>query len=77
MRAEQGPVVIGMDLHKRSVTIEVMTADETVLVGGGSATDVAGVAAMLAQVCDWPRTWVLEGCNGIGRHVDHGFSLQR
>ena len=29
-----GPVVIGMDPHKRSVTIEVMNADE-VIVGGG------------------------------------------
>ena len=34
---EQPPrVVIGMDPHKRSVTIEVMTADESVV--GGPAT---------------------------------------
>ena len=32
-------VVIGMDPHKRSVTIEVMTGDETILGGGRYATD--------------------------------------
>lgn len=39
-------VVIGMDPHKRSVTIEGMTADETILGGGRYATDEAGFAAM-------------------------------
>lgn len=37
-------VVIGMDPHKRSVTIEVMTGDEAVLGGGRYATDQAGFA---------------------------------
>ena len=31
MQQQAERVVIGMDPHKRSVTIEVMTADETVL----------------------------------------------
>ena len=31
-----------MDPHKRSVTIEVMTADEDVLGGGRFGTDTAG-----------------------------------
>ena len=35
-------VVIGMDPHKRSATIEVMTADEAVLGGGRYGTDAAG-----------------------------------
>lgn len=35
-------VVIGMDPHKRSVTIEVITADETILGGGRYGTDEAG-----------------------------------
>jgi transposase len=35
-------VIIGMDPHKRSVTIEVMAPDETVLRGGRYATDRAG-----------------------------------
>lgn len=33
-------VVIGMNPHKRSVTIEVMTSDEQVLGGGRFTTDV-------------------------------------
>src|SRR5690242_946614 len=70
MSIGDGPVVIGMDPHKRSVTIEVMAADETVLGGGRFATDVEGFAATLAEVRCWPeRTWAVEGCNGIGRHV--------
>jgi transposase len=63
-------VVIGMDPHKRSVTIEVMTADEEVLGGGRFGTDTDGFAAMLEYVTRWPeRVWAIEGCNGIGRHV--------
>ena len=59
-----------MDPHKRSVTIEVMTADEAVLGGGRFATDTAGFTAMLDYVTRWPeRVWAVEGCNGIGRHV--------
>ena len=34
-----------MDPHKRSATIEVMAADETVLGGGRFGTDEAGFAA--------------------------------
>ncbi len=63
-------VVIGMDPHKRSVTIEVMAGDEQVLGGGRFGTDVEGFAAMLACVQAWPeRVWAVEGCEGIGRHV--------
>ncbi len=63
-------VVIGMDPHKRSVTIEVMTADEGVLGGGRFGTDVGGFKAMAEYVKRWPdRVWAIEGCNGIGRHV--------
>ena len=40
-------VVIGMDPHKRSATIEVMAADERVLGGRGFATDAPGYRAML------------------------------
>jgi transposase len=34
MSQDEPRVVIGMDPHKRSVTIEVMAGDETVLGGG-------------------------------------------
>ena len=63
-------VVIGMDPHKRSVTIEVMTAGEEILGGGRFGTDTDGFAAMVEYVEQWPeRVWAIEGCNGIGRHV--------
>ena len=63
-------VVIGMDPHKRSVTIEVMTKDEAVVGTGRFATDRDGVAAMRRYVQAWPdRVWAIEGCQGIGRHV--------
>jgi transposase len=67
-------VVIGMDPHKRSVTIEVMSADETVLGGGRYTTDEAGFAAMVRYVNTVQpnaelRVWAVEGCNGIGHHV--------
>jgi transposase len=63
-------VVIGMDPHKRSATIEVMAGDEAVGGGGRYGTDVAGYRAMLAAVKAWPeRIWAVEGCQGIGRHL--------
>ena len=63
-------VIIGMDPHKRSATIEVMTSDETVVGGGRYGTDVAGHRAMLAEAKRWPeRTWATGGCQGIGRHI--------
>ena len=63
-------VIIGMDPHKRSATIEVMTADEAVVGGGRYGTDAAGRAAMLAGVRRWPeRTWAVEGSRGVGRQL--------
>ena len=63
-------VVIGMDPHKRSATIEVMAGDEAVLGGGRYATDTAGYRSMLAEARRWPeRIWAIEGCQGIGRHL--------
>jgi hypothetical protein len=65
-------VVVGMDPHKLSVTIEVMNGDEVVLGGGRFATDVPGYRSMLDYLRAWPdRTWAIEGCNGIGRHIAH------
>jgi transposase len=63
-------MVIGMDPHKRSVTIEVMAGDETVHGGGRFGTDRAGYQALLGYVRQWPdRVWAIEGCSGIGHHV--------
>ena len=63
-------VVIGMDPHKRSVTIEVMAADETVHGGGRFGTDRDGYQALMRYARKWPdRVWAIEGCSGIGHHV--------
>ena len=65
-----GAVVIGMDPHKRSATIEVMGGDEVVLGGGRYGTDVAGYREMVKYAKQFDeRTWAIEGCNGIGRHL--------
>src|SRR5437764_5900362 len=63
-------VVIGMDPHKRTATIEIMAGDEAVAGRGRYGTDAAGYAAMLAEARRWPeRMWAIEGCQGIGRHI--------
>lgn len=55
-------VIIGMDPHKRSVTIEVMAPDETVLHSGRYATDRSGYAAVLRDAQRWPeRVWAIRG----------------
>ena len=70
MKTTKGRVVIGMDPHKRSVTIEVMAADETVLGGGRYATDADGFVALRRYVSRFTeRVWAIEGCNGIGHHI--------
>ena len=63
-------VVIGMDPHKRTATIEVMTAGEVIVGGGRFTTDVDGYQSMLRYGQQWPeRLWAVEGCEGIGRHI--------
>jgi transposase len=61
-------VVIGMDPHKLSATIEVVDDDEMVLATGRFSTDKSGYAAMRKHVAGWPdRVWAVEGSNGAGR----------
>jgi hypothetical protein len=63
-------VIIGMDPHKRSATIEVIDEWGNVLAAGRYGTDKAGYAQMLAAGRRFGnRTWAVEGCNGIGRHI--------
>jgi transposase len=65
-----GQVIIGMDPHKRSATIEVINDREKVLAQGRFGTDRAGYQTMLKlgrQHKD--RIWAVEGCNGIGKHI--------
>jgi hypothetical protein len=66
-------VVIGVDPHKHSVTIEVVDDRERVLHKGRYSTDTDGYRQMLAMARRYPkRRWAVEGCNGIGRHVAQG-----
>jgi transposase len=59
-----------MDPHKRSATIEVIDARENVLGRGRFGTDRDGYQTMLKFGRKYPqRTWAVEGCNGIGRHI--------
>jgi len=63
-------LIIGVDPHKRSATIEVINDREHVLQQGRYATDSGGYQAMLAAGRrHGERVWAVEGCNGIGRHV--------
>src|SRR4029450_3455773 len=56
--------------HKRSVTIEVMAADETATGGGRFGPGRGGSQARRACIRRWPsRVGAIEGCQGIGRHV--------
>jgi transposase len=65
-----GQVIIGVDPHKRSATIEVIDQRERVLGKGRFGTDHDGYQAMLAAGREHTdRVWAVEGCNGIGRHV--------
>ena len=65
-------VIIGMDPHKRSATIEVVDERGRVLAVGRFGTDKAGYADMLAAGRKYAdRVWAVEGCNGIGKHIAH------
>ena len=60
MERESERVVIGIDPHKRSLTIEVMDAGEKVLGGGRFVTDIVGYRGLLGR---WPdRVWAIVGC---------------
>ena len=61
-------VVIGVDPHKLSATIEVVDDHERMLGQGRFTTDRAGYAAMRTYAKAWPvRVWAVEGANGVGR----------
>jgi transposase len=65
-------VIIGMDPHKRSATIEVIDDRGQVLATGKYATDKTGYADTVKAGRRFPeRVWAVEGCNGIGRHLAH------
>ena len=71
-------VIIGVDPHKLSATIEVVDQHEQRLGSGRFTTDRAGYAAMRKYAGSWPeRVWAVEGSNGAGRplaqrHLEDG-----
>jgi transposase len=61
-------VIIGVDPHKLSATIEVVDHLEQMLGSGRFTTDRAGYSAMRNYVKSWSeRVWAVEGANGVGR----------
>jgi len=61
-------IIIGVDPHKLSATIEVVDDRERFLGSGRFTTDQAGYTAMLRYAKAWPeRIWAVEGANGAGR----------
>jgi hypothetical protein len=66
-------VVIGVDPHKLSATIEVVDQQENLLGSGRFTTDRAGFAAMRKYVNQWQhREWAVEGSLGVGRRWRNG-----
>ena len=63
-------VIIGMDPHKRSATIEIIDERERVLDRGRFDTSTSGYQQMLRQARRHPdRVWAVEGCGGTGHHL--------
>jgi transposase len=72
--SENKAVIIGVDPHKLSVTIEVVDDDAKVLGKGRYKTDKAGYAALKRYVSRFgegveDRLWAVEGANGTGRSL--------
>jgi hypothetical protein len=64
-----GRVIVGVDPHKKSVTIEAVDESGQVLATGRFGTDSTGYRLMLSYVRQqWPHhRWAIEGANGVGR----------
>ena len=62
-------VIVGVDPHKKSVTIEVVDEQGAVLATGRFDTTSVGYRLMLGYVSDQWRDhrWAVEGANGMGR----------
>src|SRR5215210_1541371 len=64
-----GRMIIGVDPHRASVTIEVLDDRAVVAAGGRFATDNASYHSMLSyERRSWPhRVWAVEDAGGVGR----------
>ncbi|MFE9328845.1 transposase [Nocardia sp. NPDC052278] len=66
------PVIIGIDPHKRSATIEIIDPGGKVLATGRYGTDTTGYSEMISTAKGFgERVWAIEGCKGVGRHLAH------
>jgi transposase len=63
-------VIIGVDPHKLSVTIEARDNREILRATGQFRTDMRSYHQLLDVARQWPeRVWAVEGANGIGRPI--------
>jgi transposase len=63
-------VVIGVDPHKRLNAIVVLNHRGKVLAREQFPNTADGFRALRSFSHRWrPRTWAIEGCNGVGKHV--------
>ncbi len=61
-------VLIGVDPHKESVTIEARDSREVLRARGRFETSSVGYRGLMRFTRQWPeRVWAVEGANGIGR----------
>ena len=61
-------VVIGVDPHKASVTLEARDTREILRASGTFPTTTPGYRAMIQVARQWPRRiWAVEGARGVGR----------
>ena len=62
-------VIVGVDPHKKSVTIEAVDEHGLVLARGRYGTDTASYRTMVKYVrAQWPEhRWAVEGAHGVGR----------
>jgi transposase len=65
-----GKVVIGVDPHKRLNAVVVVNVKGKVLARGQFPNTADGFRELRALGRRWrPRTWAIEGCNGVGKHL--------
>ena len=68
-------VIIGVDPHKLSATIEIVDRQERLVATGRFNTDQRGYTAMRSYARTFPhRLWAVEGANGTGRPCHIGRS---
>ena len=63
-------VVVGVDPHKRLNAVVVINAKGTVLARRQFDNTAEGFRELKAFWRQWrPRTWAIEGCNGVGKYL--------